>query len=205
MGTRRLNVLDSDRLPLLRRVRRLCVCRGWSPSYGPAKGSPHTRPASLCVPLDLAARLPNLRELDCPWLWERLPIAFSSWALRQFAHVWEGPWRDARVEFAQGVRHLLPRLPVSLAKARLWFWNPNVYGDSADQAAQMPDLVGASSSSSSSSEFGGKDPVSLGLRDLGRRLEELDIRALITPTFSPRAVMTMVVVKQTMILHHGPV
>ena len=52
-------------------------------------------------------------------------------------------------------------------------------------AAQMPDLVGASSSPSSTNEFDGMDPVSLGLRDLGSRLEELDICALITPDLFP--------------------
>lgn len=143
----------------------------------------HMRPVSPCAPLQLAARLPHLRELDCPWLWERLPIAFSSQALRRLARVWEGPWRDARAEFGRCVRHVMPLLPSSLTKARIWFWNPNPCGDDADQAAQMPDLVSASSSSSSSSisEFEDMDPVSLGLRGLGGRLEELDIRALITP------------------------
>lgn len=74
-------------------------------------------------------------------------------------------------------------LPSSLAKARLWFWKPNRYRDDTDQAAQMPDLVSTSSPSSlsSASEFEDMDPVSLGLRGLGSRLEELDIRALITP------------------------
>ncbi|KAK8009536.1 hypothetical protein PG991_012087 [Apiospora marii] len=180
--TRRLTVQDIDRLPPLRRVRRLRVCRGWTLSDGLGRGSTHMRPASPRVPLDLVTRCPDLRELDCPWLWERLPIAFSSRALRRFARVWEGPWRDSRIEFARGVRDVLPRLPASLAKARLWFWHFDVNGGDADQAEQMPNLVGTlTSSSPSGSEFGGKDPVSLGLRDLGRRLEELDVRALITP------------------------
>lgn len=47
-----------------------------------------------------------------------------------------------------------------------------------DQAAQRLDLVGAN-------EFEGMDPVSLGLRDLGSHLEELDICALITPDLFP--------------------
>ncbi|KAK7976993.1 hypothetical protein PG988_004483 [Apiospora saccharicola] len=157
--TSRLTVLDPDRLPLLHRVTKLGVRRGWLQCDGPERGSPHMRPASLRMPLELATRLPNLRELDFPWLWERLPIAFSSQALRRFARVWEGPWRDSRIEFARG---------------------PHIYGNNTEQKSQMPDLVGTSSFSSSS-EFGGKDPVSLGLRHLGRRLEELDARALITP------------------------
>ncbi|KAF6809273.1 hypothetical protein CPLU01_15533 [Colletotrichum plurivorum] len=74
----------------------------------------------------------------------------------------------------------MPSLPASLTKARFWFWRVRTWGDEMDQAMQMPDLVSASSTSSSS-EFEGMDPVSLGLRDLGTRLEELSIRALLTP------------------------
>ncbi len=134
-------------------------------------------PLSLRTLLDLATRLPHLRELDFPSLREHLPIAFASQALRTFPRVWAGPWRDSRAEFAQGVRHAMPLLP-ALTKARLWFWKPYPQDDAFDQAAQMPNLVTAS-------EFEEMDPVSLGLRDLGSRLEELDIRALITPDLFP--------------------
>ncbi|KAI0435799.1 hypothetical protein F4803DRAFT_280972 [Xylaria telfairii] len=179
--TRRLTVQNPDDLPLLHRVTQLRVFP--LPSYvsEPGMDFTHMRPVSPRVPLELAARLPHLRELDCPWLWERFPIAFSSQALRRLARVWEGPWRDARAEFGRCARHVMPLLPSSLAKARIWFWQPNSCGDNTDQAAQMPDLVGASITD----EFEDMDPVSLGLRTLGSRLEELDIRALITPDLFP--------------------
>ncbi|KAL2133497.1 hypothetical protein VTI74DRAFT_2262 [Chaetomium olivicolor] len=181
---RRLTVQSPDTLPLLNRVTELRVFP--SPSFScESKMMVNMRPVSPRAPLDLATRLPHLRELDCPWLWERLPIAFSSQALRIFARVWEGHWRDSRAEFARGVRHVMPLLPSSLAKARLWFWKPDPYGDDTDQAAQMPDLVGALSLSSTASEFEDVDPVSIGLRALGSRLEELDIRALITSDLFP--------------------
>ncbi|KAI1129788.1 hypothetical protein F5Y10DRAFT_145540 [Nemania abortiva] len=177
--TRRLTVQNPDSLPLLNRVTQLRVFPAPGYASEPGMDFAHMRPVSPRVPLELAARLPHLRELDCPWLWERFPIAFSSQALRRLARVWEGPWRDARAEFGRCMWDVLPLLPSSLTKARIWFWKPNPCGDDMDQAAQMPDLVGASSSSIS--EFEDMDPVSLGLRDLGSRLEELDIRALITP------------------------
>lgn len=177
--TRRLTVQSPDTLPLLNRVTSLCIYPGGDYSGCDSEMMVGARPLSPRVPLELATRLPQLRELDCPWLWERLPIAFASRALRTFARVWAGPWRDARAEFARGVRHVMPQLPSSFTKARLWFWKPNPQGDAFDQAAQMPDLVGALS------EFEGMDPVSLGLRDLGSRLEELDIRTLITPDVFP--------------------
>ena len=178
--TRRLTVQNPDSLPLLNRVTHLRILPYRANNSDPA----HRRPVSLRTPLELATRLPQLRELDCPWLGERLPIAFTSKALRIISRVWAGPWRDDRAEFARGVRYAMPLLPSSLTKARLWFWKPNAYGDGMDQAAQMPDLVGASPSPSAN-EFEGMDPVSLGLRDLGSRLEELDICALITPDLFP--------------------
>lgn len=175
--TRRLTVQNLDSLPLLNRVIQLRMFDAKAYSPDPA----NMRPVSMRTPLELATRLPHLRELECPWLWERLPIAFTSRAMRRISRVWEGPWRDARVEFGRGVRHVIPLLPSSLTKVRLWFWRPDPAGDWADQAMQMPDLVGASLSSPSTNEFEDMDPVSLGLRDLGARLEELDVNALITP------------------------
>ncbi|KAK3985447.1 hypothetical protein QBC44DRAFT_404631 [Cladorrhinum sp. PSN332] len=190
--TRRLTIENRDTLPLLNHVAQL---RFFSQASAIGHG---VRPFSPRVPLDLATRPPSLRWLECPWLWERLPIAFESKAPRIFFRIWAGPWRDYRAEFARGVRDTIPLLPYSLTKARLWFWMPRDWGDHMDQAMQMPDLVGAPDDfehmdqamrqltlSSTTIEFEGKDPVSLGLRSLGSLLEELDIRALITPDLFP--------------------
>ncbi|KAJ4398819.1 hypothetical protein N0V85_006180 [Neurospora sp. IMI 360204] len=182
--TRRLTVQNPDSLPVLYRVTQLRILPDRDSTSDPI----NMRPVSLRTPLELTTRLPQLRELDCPWLGERLPVAFTSKALRIISRVWPGPWRDDRAEFARAVGHAMPLLPSSLTKVRLWFWRPSSHGDEMDQAAQMPDLVGAPSSSSSSwtnEEFEGMDPVSLGLRDLGSRLEQLDVRALITPDLFP--------------------
>ncbi|OBT71933.1 hypothetical protein VF21_09022 [Pseudogymnoascus sp. 05NY08] len=174
--TRRLTVQNLDSLPLLNRVIQLRIFHEEAYSLDPA----NMRPVSMRTPLELATRLPRLRELHCPWLWERFPIAFTSQAMRRITRVWEGPWRDARVEFGRGVRHAMPLLPSSLTKVSLWFWRINAYGHE-DQAVQMPNLVSASLSSPSTNGFEDMDPVSLGLRDLGSRLEELDVIALISP------------------------
>ncbi|KAI0201418.1 hypothetical protein F4808DRAFT_425127 [Astrocystis sublimbata] len=176
--SRRLSVHNPDQLPILHRVTKLRVYPERDYGSSPDMDFAHVRPVSPRVPLELATRLPHLRELDCPWLWERFPIAYSSQTLRKFARVWEGPWRDARVEFGRCVRDVMPLLPSTLKKACVYFWHPNSYRNETDQAGQMPDLVGAASSNDG---FGGMDPVSLGLRDLGSRLEELDVRAMITP------------------------
>ncbi|KAK3988276.1 hypothetical protein QBC44DRAFT_398507 [Cladorrhinum sp. PSN332] len=171
--TRRLTVQSPDTLPLLDLVTELCI-------FSETKEMDvNVRPLSPRVPLDLATRLPHLRKLECPCLWERHPIAFVSQALRKFGRVWAGPWRDSRAEFARGVHDTMPLFPTSLTKARLWFWEAQTYGGDMDQTTQMPDLV------SVTREFEGKDPVSLGLRTLGSRLEELDVRAFITPDLFP--------------------
>jgi hypothetical protein len=183
--SRRLTVQNADSLPLLNRVTKLRLSPEANFASEPGMELVHQRPVSPRVPLELAARLPNLRELDCPYLWERLPVAFWSRALRIFTRDREGPWRDARAEFARGVRFLLPVMPPSFTNARFWFWNAG-WGNEMDQADQMPDLVSAASQIPS--EFEGMDPVSLGLRELrelGSRLEELDVRALITPDLFP--------------------
>ncbi len=178
--TRRLAVQDVDNLPVLNSVTELLIVPQEAFSGDP-RGM---RPVSMRTPLDVATRLPQLRRLLCPWLGEHFPIPFTSKALRIISRVWAGPWRDDRAEFARGVRQAMPLLPSSLAKARLWFWRPNPScWDEMDQAEQVPDLVGASSSTDN--EFNNMDPVSLGLRELGSRLEELDTCALITPDLFP--------------------
>ena len=139
------------------------------------------RPLSLRTPLELACRLPNLRELHCPWLWERTPTAFAPghephmWELgpapmAHYARVWEGPWRDSRHEFGGTADELVEQLPKSLTRARLWFWVAGSFVDD-DQGLRMPDLVRPAE----------VDPLSVGLRALTMRLEELDLRALVMP------------------------
>ena len=184
--SRRLTVQDVDSLPVLNRVTELLIVPEEAFTGNPLG----MRPVSMRTPLDLATRLPRLRRLLCPWLGEHLPIPFTSKALRIISRVWAGPWRDDRAEFARGVCLAMPLLPSSLTKVRFWFWRPYPYcWDEMDQAEQLPDLVGTSSSSSSLSpstnEFNNMDPVSLGLRELGSRLEELDTCALITPDLFP--------------------
>ncbi|KAK4108215.1 hypothetical protein N656DRAFT_684830, partial [Canariomyces notabilis] len=68
------------------------------------------QPVFPSVPLELVARLSHLCKLNCSWIWERLPVAFGSRALRMYARVWAGPWRDARAEFGRGVRRHDARL-----------------------------------------------------------------------------------------------
>ncbi|KAK7716348.1 hypothetical protein SLS64_003502 [Diaporthe eres] len=170
--SRRLSLRDPGTLPQLQRVTKLRIFP--RPDYGADLPFEGARPVSPQAPLELAARLPALRELDCPWMWERMPVAFSSRALRHYTRPWAGPWRDARREFGAAARDLSGRLPASLTAMRLWFWRPSAFCADEDQSAQMPDLVGAASGASSA------DPVSLGLRALGAQLERLDVRAFLT-------------------------
>ncbi|KAK3392118.1 hypothetical protein B0T20DRAFT_384687 [Sordaria brevicollis] len=183
--TYRLTILNPHTLPLLTRVTKLRILPNSDSDH--THDAINTRPISLATPIQLATGLPHLRELDCPWLGERLPVAFTSKALRIISRVWEGPWRDDRLLFARTVRGAMANgdLPISLGKVRFWFWRPVPHGDEMDQGGRMADLVGSSSSLVDDDEFGGMDPVSLGLRNLGSRLEELDVRALVTSDLFP--------------------
>lgn len=138
-------------------------------------------PLSLRTPFELAARLPALQELICPWLWERLPTAFASgpepemWELpppmAHYGRVWEGPWRDSRCELGEAAfAELVGRLPSTLKRVQLWFWRAEGLSDD-DQVARMPDLVRPAV----------VDPVSVGLRHLAARLEVLDVRGFVMP------------------------
>ncbi|KAK9783764.1 hypothetical protein SCAR479_00323 [Seiridium cardinale] len=143
------------------------------PSRSGSAHVPHenVRPVSLRVPLELATRLPALRELDCPWMWEHMPIAFTLHTLRQVALPWAGPWRDARHEFGTAVQQLHEQFPASLTKARLWFWKPDGFYADENQGFHLPNLVRPAEA----------DPVSLGLRTVASHLEDLDLRAIVTP------------------------
>ncbi|OTB02453.1 hypothetical protein M426DRAFT_13429 [Hypoxylon sp. CI-4A] len=167
--SRRLSILDIATLPQLGRVTglRLFPAR----DYGNSIDFENARPVSLRLPLELVTRLPALRRLDCPWLWERMPIAFRLRTVRHFTRPWEGPWRDERHEFGKAVQELHEHMPPSLVSARLWFWKPSAFYTDEDQAIEMPDLVRPN----------GADPFSLGLRTVASHLEQFDLRAFLTP------------------------
>lgn len=137
--------------------------------YAPAITFVNTRPVSPRLLMQLASRCPKLREIDCPWLWERTPAAFRLRSVRHFTRPWEGPWRNSRHEFGRAVRELINELPASLRVARLWFWQPSAFYSESDQGVPMPDLVWPQS----------EDPLSIGVRDLASRMEELDLRAFL--------------------------
>ncbi|KAF6814101.1 hypothetical protein CMUS01_12705 [Colletotrichum musicola] len=132
-------------------------------------------PVALSAPLLLVSRFPDLRELDCPWLWERLLIPFKAPSLRHYTRQWAALLRDTRRQFGNAVEKLQGQIPASLTKARLWFWRASRVQEE-DQGEPMPDFLWPL----------GEDPVSLGLCTLASHLEELDLRAFLTPEiFNP--------------------
>lgn len=182
--SRRLFIRDDDgdgddqrhpltSLPQLSRVTALQMHPAPNPSHDIAAET--ARPVAAHLPLLLATRCPNIRALDCTWLWERLPEAFKLPSVRHFTRPWEGPWRDARHDFGRVARALAAQggeeWPASLRSARLWFFQPSAFYLEGDQGTPMPDLVRPESA----------DPLSLGLRALASRLEVFDVRAFVTP------------------------
>lgn len=176
---RRLTLQSPETLPALPFVRKLRIVPG---SHHPLQEFHFgcVRPVSLRVPLECLVRLPRVAEIDCPWLWEWLPVAAAGRPMRHFTRVWEGPWRDARHEFGAALlgkqEELLGalRIPATLTKARLWFWQPRLTCKD-DQALPMPDLV----------EPARQDPLSAGVRALAAQLQELDLRAFVTEHLFP--------------------
>lgn len=177
--SRRLTLQSPSTLPALPFVRKLRILQ--TPPSGELDEDEYSsvRPVSLRVPLECLIHLPGVVEIDCPWLWERLPVAHAGRPWRHFTRVWEGPWRDARHEFGAALEkqeELLAglRIPATLTKARLWFWQPRSLLDD-DQALPMPDLVAPAQ----------QDPVSVGICTLAAQLQELDLRAFITEHLFP--------------------
>ncbi|KAF6822767.1 hypothetical protein CPLU01_11807 [Colletotrichum plurivorum] len=133
------------------------------------------RPVALSVPLLLLSRFPDLQELGCPWLWERLPIPFKAPSLRHYTRQWAALLRETRRQFRNAVEKLQGQIPAPMTKARLWFWRPSLVPEE-DQGEPLPDFLWPL----------GEDPVSLGLCTLASHLEELDLRAFLTPEiFNP--------------------
>ncbi|KAH6843097.1 hypothetical protein B0I37DRAFT_383686 [Chaetomium sp. MPI-CAGE-AT-0009] len=173
---RRLTLHNPETLPTLPFVRKLRIVQGSEPHQ--EFHFSHVRPVSLRVPLECLVHLPRVAEIDCPWLWEWLPVSAAGRPMRHFTRVWEGPWRDARHEFGAAMEKqeelLGLRIPATLTKARLWFWQPSLAAEN-NQALAMPDLVAPAQ----------QDPLSVGLRALAAQLQELDLRAFVTEHLFP--------------------
>ncbi|KAJ3547610.1 hypothetical protein NM208_g1426 [Fusarium decemcellulare] len=168
-----LTIAHPDSLPLLSTVTTFRVIP-YPHGPGGCKWA-NTRPISLISLLKCMMRLPALKEVEFPWLWEQMPVAFEVLALRHYARSWEGPWRDSRHEFGRAVDQLHNQMPESLRKARMWFWDPD-YGFQEDQSTALPNLVHPKT----------EDPMSIGMRTVASHLEHLDLRAFIMPElFNP--------------------
>ncbi|KAK3299458.1 uncharacterized protein B0H64DRAFT_388502 [Chaetomium fimeti] len=171
-----LHDLNPETLPTLPFVRKLRIAQG----SGPRREFhfSRVRPVSLRVPLECLVHLPSVAEIDCPWLWEWLPVPAAGRPMRHFTRVWEGPWRDARHEFGAAMEKqeelLGLRIPTSLTKARLWFWQPRLALEN-NQALAMADLVAPAE----------RDPLSVGVCILAAQLQELNLRAFITEHLFP--------------------
>ncbi|TQN70049.1 hypothetical protein CSHISOI_05265 [Colletotrichum shisoi] len=174
--TRRLTLLYPETLPSLPFVRKLRILHG----SGPVQDFhfSRVRPVSLRVPLECVVHLPGIVKIDLPWLWEWLPVPAAGRPIRHFTRVWEGPWRDARDDFGAAMEKqeemLGLRIPATLTKARLWFWQPRLSCDD-DQALAMPILVAPTK----------QDPLSVGLCVLAAQLQELNLGAFVTEHLFP--------------------
>ncbi|KAF2241818.1 hypothetical protein BU26DRAFT_555975 [Trematosphaeria pertusa] len=124
----------------------------------------------LRVMVDLATRFPNLEFWGCQ-------VGASEWyetyaeeePVRHYEHDWEGPRRDARVDFARAVEACIDQIPISLRRASLDFLSSIENVISIHHGKQQPNMVYPAPS----------DLFSSSLRILTRNLRKLQLRAVI--------------------------
>ncbi|GME35774.1 hypothetical protein M1816_003908 [Neofusicoccum parvum] len=176
----RVHLLNPESLPQVSCIRSLVFPVPDNCGAGSDEG---LRPIDMAAAIDLTARLPNLEELQCPYLFERLPTAYDDAVVQHFTRPWEGPWLDTRHAFARAVREA--RGNERLKNVRLHFHPTDPFCADTDQARPLPDLVGDPLSSV-------YDPLSSAVRDFSQRLVELDIRAVCDQSlFWPEASSTV--------------
>lgn len=168
----RLHLLRPRRLTEVQSVRSLTLKPERSGNHESRPSG--VRPFDLRVIMDLTCKLPNLEELECPFLYERFMYPYMIGLLVPFCLPWEGPWRDSRHDFARAVRtaELGNLLPTSFKKAELHFFDVDKDGDSMQHHDSIKDLVHPKL----------YDPLSSGIRTLSQGLEELDLRIIADPT-----------------------
>ncbi|KAJ1323564.1 hypothetical protein MN608_10808 [Microdochium nivale] len=181
--SRRLHLLDANKLPDLDFVHRLLVDTEYDRNF--EHEFEDMRLLSLLVPLYYLSHLPAVHTVELPWMWER-PALYAmpdkSWQ-NDGTRPWEGPLRDARYEFGTALlsspegkksSSAAIRIPETLRRAVLYFWKASQF-PVEDHSLPRPNLVSPAP----------EDPVSLGLCKLAAQLEVFDLRALITPALFP--------------------
>ncbi|KAB2570623.1 hypothetical protein DBV05_g10711 [Lasiodiplodia theobromae] len=171
----RLHLLDPDTtLPALPSVHSFRFQAKSHTHYSPFDHQ--IRPVDLCAILAIIAKLPNLEDLDLPYLYERPPPCHYDAICDHYDKPWPGPLRDARHDFARRILSSSPASPFApsgLRTARLHFFEVQQHGPSFDQRCRrggkllLPDLVHPLPS----------DPLSAALRRFSQGLVELDLRA----------------------------
>lgn len=168
----RLHLLKPKDLPELPSIRSLCF--NSVPGFDAG-----IRPMGLNLISDLLFKLPNLETLECAHLYERFPFDFKHPILRHFTHLYEGPLRDSRHDFARAIQNAqstgvgqFPRLPATLRLVILDFWEPVQKYSNIDQSRSLADLTYPKS----------HDPLSSAIRVFSQGLTELSLRIIADST-----------------------
>ncbi|KAJ4288047.1 hypothetical protein N0V90_012063 [Kalmusia sp. IMI 367209] len=134
----RVHLLNPGSLPALKSIRRLRFQNG-------AKFSPFEEPQitlrklDLRILLDMAYKLPNLENLACEIGGDEWPTPLSHEVGSHLWHMYQGPRRDSRHDFAQNLDST--SLPTRLRELELNFIHPLSHIDAIDQRIAMPDLT----------------------------------------------------------------
>ena len=134
----RVRIKDPGTLPTLTSVRRLRIENG--AKFKPFERDPRItlRKIELRVLLDLSYKFPKLEHLACGIGGDEWPTPLSEEVTSHLYHVYQGPRRDARHEFANCVD--LSSLPVNLRDVALNFIAPYSHLRYIDQGIPMPNL-----------------------------------------------------------------
>lgn len=177
----RLHLLDPDTLPALPSVHSFRFQAKSHAHYSPFDHQ--VRPVDLCAILAITAKLPNLEDLDLPYLYERPPSGHYYAICDHYDKPWPGPLRDARHDFARRIlssssSSSSSSAPPDLRTARLHFFEVQQFGPRFDQRCRrggkllLPNLVHPLPA----------DPLSAALRGFSQGLVELDLRATVDET-----------------------
>ena len=165
----RVHLLNPGSLPALKSIRRLRFQNG-------AKFTPFEEPRitlrklDLRILLDMAYKLPNLEHLACEIGGDEWPTPLSHEVGSHLWHMYQGPRRDSRHDFAQNLDPT--SLPTRLRELELNFIHPLSHIDAIDQRIAMPDLTAPSL----------YDPFSTSLRISSYQLRRMHLFAVVDET-----------------------
>lgn len=165
----RVHLIEPMSLPVLNSIRRLRFENG-TEFFWYKDPTLTLRKIDLRALLDIAYKLPNLENLACEIGGDEWPTPYTHEVSSHLWHMYQGPRRDSRHDFAKNMNLLL--LPKYLRELDLNFIHPHLSIESIDQTKKMPNLTFPFS----------YDPFSTSLRTISYHLRRMRLFAVVDET-----------------------